>query len=643
MLDIVRRSKGLTRVLLSLVVLGVSFTFVVTIFAVWGGGVTDGVQGAPDWIAMVDGERIPSAEFQQRRATMERNLREQLTGQQLDEETLGALVDQQALGSMLSLFLAQREADRAGLRVVPGEVSETIVNMPLFQRDGRFVGLKTYRDFLRVQGLDLAAFEEQLARELAADKIRLALFSIANVDDTELERRYRGEVERFDVDYVFLADADYAPKGQPGDADLRRWYGEHPDDYMTEETRNASFVLFDREARATAMQIPEEELRQTYESLRASRYTHGEQRRASHILFRLDPAASPDEEDEKEAAANDLLAALRSGSDFAEMARQHSEDSGSAPSGGDLGYFERGSMVPEFEEAAFSSPVGEISDVVKTGFGFHIIKTTDNRPAGSRTFEEVREEIRRDLAVQRAQEEIRQAADAFTTSLALQASSFQATAAEMGHSVEQTGLFSRRQPAGRLGRLPLAEDAIFSLDAGASSAPVTVPQGIAVFLLEEIREPQPEEFESVKEAVAEDVTQSQSRERARNAAERIRGRSGDLKSRISGGDLEARSLAAVTRSQSMPPLTDVAKEGAFAAPLGSVIGPFDTAGGLLVLEVTRRSPSTPAEEALERDALRQRILDEEEVVIYQSLMARLQKTSSIELNRGLLRVGPATP
>ncbi len=642
MLDIVRRSKGFTRVILSIVVVAVAGTFGVALYGIWGGGLTDAEQGAPDWIAVVDGERIPASEFQQNRAALERDIRERLGDQPFDEATLGALVDRQALGTILGTFLAQKEADREGLRVTPGEVSEAIMRIPVFRRDGRFIGVKEYRDLLRAQGLDMVHFERQLARELAADKVRRALAALVHVDEREVERRFSNEVIRADVNYVLVADADHASRSAPGEAELRVWFAARTRDYMTPEKRDTSFVLFDRETRAASMEVSEEDLRQRYESEKATRYTHGEERRASHILFRLDPGSTPDEEAAKERSANEALAAVRSGQDFAEAAGARSEDPTTAPVGGDLGWFEKGRMVKEFEDTAFALATGAVSGVVRTPFGFHIIKTTDSRPPGTRPYEDVREEIRRGIAVQRAQDEIRAAADAFTTRLASQESSFESTAGEMGLTVERTGPVARGGPAGRLGRLPMAEDAIFSLSPGGNSAAVSVPQGLAVFHLDTIAEPQPEAFESVRERVEEDWKTARAREQARAAAEKIARGSGDLRSRIAGTKLAVASLAAVTRGQPMPPLTDAAKDAAFSSPSGSVVGPFDTADGLVLLEVTRMEPSTAAAADAERATLRTRLLEEEQDEMYRAMMTRLERNSQVEINYALTRVGAAS-
>ncbi len=642
MLDIVRRSKGFTRVILSFVVVAVAGTFGVALYGIWGGGLSDAKKGASDWIAVVDGERIPASEFQQNRAALERDIRERLGDQPFDEATLGALVDRQALGTILGTFLAQKEADRAGLRVTSGEVSEAIVKIPVFSRNGRFIGVKEYRDLLRAQGLDMAHFERQLARELAADKVRRALTSLVHVDEREVERRFRSEVVRADVNYVLVADADHAARSAPAEAELRAWFAARTADYMTAEKRDTSFVLFDREARAAAIEVSDEDLRQRYEADKATRYTHGEQRRASHILFRLDSGSAPDLEAAKERSANEALAAIRAGQDFAEAARARSEDPTTAPTGGDLGWFEKGRMVKEFEDAAFTLAPGAVSGVVRSPFGFHIIKTTDSRPPGTRPYDEVREDIRRGIAVQRAQDEVRAAADAFTTRLASQDSSFESTAAEMGLAVEHTGPVARGEPAGRLGRLPMAEDAIFSLSQGGNSAAVSVPQGLAAFHLDTIAEPQPEAFESVREKVGEEWKTARAREQARAEAAKISRASGDLRSRTSGTKLTVASLAAVTRSQPMPPLTDAAKDAAFSAPPGSVVGPFDTADGLVLLEVTRMEPSTPAAAEAERATLRTRLREEEQEEMYRAMMTRLERNSEVEINYALTRVGAAS-
>jgi peptidyl-prolyl cis-trans isomerase D len=636
MLDVMRRKKGLLKFILIPVVVGVAGTFVFAIYGIWGGGTASVQDGTPNWIAVVDGEQIPTGPFQQRRASLLQDYREQFGGQGLEERQLTALAEQQALGSLLALYLARQEATRAGIQVTDEEIRDAIVNLPIFQQEGRFVGLKRYQDFLRAQGLEAAEFEADVAQELAENKLRLSIYSLAHVSDAQIEKRFRDEVERVDVDYVLLADADYADSATPSEAELRKHFEEHAEEYMTPESRRASYVLFDREMRAATTEVSEDQLRASYESNKATLYSHGDQRRASHILLRL-PAEGGTEGDEAlRARAEDLLARIRAGEDFADLARQHSEDSSSAPAGGDLGYFERGRMVPEFEDAAFSQPVGEVSEAFKTAFGFHIVKTTGSRPAGSQAFEEVREEIRRGLTVQKAQEEIRSAADDFTSRLAAQESSLAGIAGELGYEVAETGFFGRGEPVAVLGRLPQVDDAVFSLQTGDHTPPVAVPSGLAVFKLEEVRPPQPAPMESVRSRVETDFKDSRAREKARKVADGMLAAKGNLKDRAGARELEVRNYPAVNRVQPLPPLTVASKAAAFAGSVGSVLGPYESDDGLVVIEVKGKSPASPGQEAIEREDLRRRLMEEERRVMYQTVLARLESTAKIQVNEGLL-------
>ncbi len=640
MLDVMRRKKGLTKVVISIAVVGIAGTFGFALYGVWGGALTGTAQGAPNWIALVDGERIPTRPFQQRRAQLAEDFKERLAGQGLDEEQLLRFAEEQALWSLIYQELAHQEAERAGLRVADSEVRDAILNHPGFRHGGRFVGVNRYRSFLRAQGLDPTQFEAGIAREIAADKLYQAIVSMAQVSGEDLEKRFRDEVERLDVDYVLFADADYAEAKAPGESALRGYFEEHASDYMTPETRRVSYVLFDREAKAQSVEIREEEILESYEGNKSSLYSHGEQRRASHILLRVPPGASADEEEAIRVSAGEIHVKIGAGEDFAELARQHSEDPGSAPAGGDLGYFERGRMVKEFEDVAFSLSPGEVSDVFRSAFGYHIVKVTDERPAGTQPLEEVREEIRRNLAVRKAHEEVRKDADGFTSRLAAQESSFQGTAASFGYEVSESGFIARGEPIEGLGRLPQAEDAIFSLvEIGDVTPPVAVSQGLAVFQLQEIREPEPAPLEDVRDRVAEDLETARARERARAAAERLLAAKGTLKERAEQRDLEVRSNSAVTRGQASPPLTAAAKAAGFAAPAGAVLGPYASEKGLVVLQVNAKLPSTPQEEAMERRALHERLLAEERATLYETFMARLRNSANIQINQALLRGG----
>ena len=639
MLDIMRQRKGLVRIILGAVVISVAASFAFALYGVWGGALSGAVQGAPEWIATVDGYQIPTRLFNRQRGMLLQEFRDRLAGQNVSDETLTTLVDQQALGLLLGTHLAQKEATRAGLQVTPQEISDAIVSSPGFQRGGRFIGMQQYRRQLASFGMQPAQFEREVSSELAADKLRMAIFALATVDETDVDRRYRDEVERVDVSYVLLSDTTFADARPPSEPELRAHFTSHASAYMTPEARRAAYVLFDREAKASSMTIPEDELKGYYEKNQATLYSHKDQRRASHILFRLAPDADPAKESEIRAKATQVLGRIRAGEDFAKLARENSEDPGSASAGGDLGFFERGRMVKEFEDPAFSLSVGAVSDVVKSPFGYHIIKVTESRPAGVQPFEEVREEIRRTLAVQRAQEQIRKDAEEFTRKLGQQEASFDKTAASSGYTLQDTGLFAKGEPAGTLGRLPQMDEAVFAVQAGGISPAVAVPQGLAIFALAEIRQPQPAPFESVRARVETDLKQSRAREKARSTAAEILAASGPLANRVTKQKLEVKTFPKVNRIQPLPPLTDTSKAAAFAATPGSVLGPFDSDDGLVILEVTGKSPVTPEEAAGERTALRRKILGEERTTLYQAFLARLQKNSKIDINEALLSQG----
>jgi len=636
MLDVMRRSKGFTKIIFGLVVLATAGSLALAMYGLWGGGLSGKEQGAPDWIANVDGEPIPTIVFQKTRSAIENDMRQRFAGQASDE-ALASYVDQQALGSVLGQYLSEREAERAGLRVTAAEISSDIVNSPTWQKDGRFVGVQAYRKILEMNRIKVAEFERERQKELAAEKLRSAVYALARVDDAEVDRRFRDEVERVDVEYVLLADTAFADAKPAAPAEVRSWYSSHASRFTTPEARRAVYILFDRESKAASLPVSDAEIKDAYEKGKTTTYSHPDQRRASHILIKVPQDAPPEKDAEIKAKAAALLARVRAGEDFATLARQNSEDPGSAAAGGDLGFFGRNRMVKEFEDAAFSLSVGAVSDVVKSPFGYHIIKVTEARPAGVQPLDEVKAEIRRSLVVTKAQEEVRKSAEEFERKLAAQESSFDKSASALGYKLADTGYFEKGSPAGPLGRLPQVEDAVFSLKPGGVSAPVTVPQGLAVFSLAEVRAPRPAPFDNVKEKVETELKKSRARDKARSIAGEIVAAKGDLKGRVEKRKLEVKSLPQVTRAQSLPPLTDASKAAAFAAPIGAVLGPYETDDGLLVIAVKGKSPATSDEAVSERASLRRRMLDEERNTLYQAFLSRVEKTSQIEINEGLLR------
>ncbi|HET6372399.1 MAG TPA: peptidylprolyl isomerase, partial [Candidatus Polarisedimenticolia bacterium] len=398
MLDLMRsaqRRRWFTVGIIMFVVL----SFVLAIFAIWGGaasGRTSISSGA--WVVKIDGEPISAKDFDRRRSQIENRLRDRL-GSDFEVQTSGLDFHQMALFQLMGQALAYNEATRLGMSATDGEIAQAVVTSPTFQRGGKFIGREAYENELRRNGFDVAEYEAQIARDLTSEKLRDLMGTLVDVTDAEVEKAFTEEGESAEVDYILFKSADFSQPGEPTAKEVEAYYRDHSRKYLTPERRSADVIVIERDPLLATIDVPEADIAAEYEKNKSTRFTGGEQRRASHILFKVAQNAPQADQDAAKAKADAVLAEAKAGKDFAELARSTSQDS-SGPAGGDLGWFERGRMVPEFDSAVFSLAEGQISDVIRTQFGFHIIKVTGSRPAGVRPLEDVRAQIKQGLSFQ---------------------------------------------------------------------------------------------------------------------------------------------------------------------------------------------------------------------------------------------------
>jgi len=615
------------------VILFVVMSFVIAIFAIWGGAATGGATaGGQTWVARVGDTTVSAQDFERNRQQVEAYYRERL-GDQFDSIASQLNFDQIALSQLLGQALAYTEAARLGL--VPGEqeVADAIVNAPIFQRNGRFIGQEQYLYELRGRGYDVEQYERQVARELAVDKLHELVGTMASASDAEVEKAFAEKGQTAEVEYVVFKEADFKTASEPTPREIEAHHGSHRSDYMTAEKRNAAYVLIEREPLVRFVEIPEAEIQKKYDKDKDSRYSTPDQRRASHILVKVPEGAAPLEVEVQRAKAESLLAQVRSGGDFAQIARDNSEDVSSATQGGDLDWFGRGRMVPEFEQSVFSLNEGQVSDLVRSQFGFHIIKLTGIRAAGTRPLEEVRDQIRQQLGFGKAQELLTKKSDELSARLAQQASSFEGTAAELGYTVKQTGPIAKGEALGEMGPVPQASEEIFRLKMSETSGPIATPRGVMFARVIDILQPELAPLDTVRERVKSDLLASRTRAAARAAALQVASAGADgFKTAADKAKVEVKSTGQMTRSSAPSAFNDEVKNAIFSSRAGEVKGPLDAPEGVVVVKVLKRGPEGPEEIAQLKATLRSEILERKKEDAFGALLQRLQKATPPEIN-----------
>ena len=434
MLDGMRRHKGWLKWSLALVCLAFVFLYVPDFFDESG---ASGLQNSV--LARVGRHEITTMEFRRVYLQQVQNYRVQ-TGEEISEDVLRSLgVHRQVLQQLVNQYSALAEAERLGLEVTDAEIRQSIINLPLFQENGHFVGEERYRQALQFQRppVTTAQFEEEIRRELLVRRLQSAITGWVGVTDEELEAEYRRRNERVSVNVVTFRGDDFRDVVEATDSDVELLYDEESLTYEVPERRQLRFLLIDESAIGDSITLTDAEVQDYYDA-NFSRFSRPGQVRASHILLRTEDQ----DEAAVEARAAELAAEARAGADFAELARAHSDDEGTAVQGGDLGLFARGRMVPEFEAVAFELEVGAISDPVRSAFGFHVITVTEKQEAATQPLAEVRDLIERTIKQEQAAIRSSALANAIAEEVSTPAD-LDTAASSRGLEVQESGLSPR--------------------------------------------------------------------------------------------------------------------------------------------------------------------------------------------------------
>jgi peptidyl-prolyl cis-trans isomerase D len=632
MLDRMRRHKSWLKWILALVVLAFIVFYIPDFLRK-----QDSVSATSrDAVAVVEGRDLTVADFRGRYDQQLRAYRAQF-GSNVDEALLRQLhVEQQVLNEMIADEVDVVEARRRGLTVSDQEVAEQIVSLPYFVENGQFIGEARYKQMLQANTppLTVSEFEESLRRDLLRQKLRSALTDWMSVSDTDLEKAYHERNEKVKLQVVSLTAEKFRDKVTVTDADVAAYYEAHKPEYRIGEQRKIKYVLLDTQQARLKVIVDQSEVERFY-SQNLERYRTPEQLRASHILFKTEGK----DEAKVRAQAEDVLKQVKAGGDFAALAKKYSDDP-SKENGGDLDYFGKGRMVKEFEDAAFAMKPGEVSDLVKSQFGFHIIKVTDHKMEVTRPLDEVRREIQEQLLTDKAnQYVIKQATDLGTLKAP---ADLDRAAAGAGTKVQESEFFTREKPINGLGPVPDVVDRAFTLKDGEVAGPLASPRGPIFFTLSGKKDPYIPSLDEAKDRVRDDVTRTKAAELSRARAGEIAKALGDAKDfaaaakaqGVEAKDTQLIARGSVVADAGVSPEID---KVAFSLPVGGTSGPIATGDGTVVVRVTERSDVKPDEFRKRREAFRAEILDQRKTKFYNAYMTKARENMSIKVNPDVLQ------
>jgi peptidyl-prolyl cis-trans isomerase D len=492
-------------------------------FALWGINSYLGV-GAEPIVASVNGQEITERDLDYRYQRFRTQLRERLGGAYRPELFDDAKLRREVLQDMITELLLTQASLDMGLRASNQEIRTAIMSEPAFQRAGQF-DKPTYQRALELQGMSEGQFEESLRQQLVTTQLQRMLAASEVVTEKELTDTLRLNEQTRDFSYFVVPHNDYMPEDEVGDQEIATHYQAHEADFETPEQVKLEYLVLNAATLAKTLSPTDEDIQVYYESER-DRFQKPEQRTVRHILINLEAGAEEDLERAARERVEDIAQRLANGEDFAAVAREASEDPGSADQGGDLGQIEAGIMDPAFDEVTFALGEGEISDPVRTKFGYHLVQVTEIEAASIKPLDAVRDEIAQEVQKRQAESLFYEWAERLGNLTYENPDSLQPAAESLGLALQTSDWMTRQGGEGLLAH-PKITGAAFSEDVlqeGNNSEViepdrnvlqavvlrVTEHQEASIKPLNEVRE---QIIERVRENQAKAATQQEARER----------------------------------------------------------------------------------------------------------------------------------
>ena len=577
MFDLFRSRKQAVRIFLGAILLVVAASLVITLIP--------GLMSNP--AAVEQGVFVEVGDQAVTFADVQYQMRTYLRDDRLDAQSRRYLA-QGVVRNLIGDMVLLDEADALGLSPDDEELAAWIKRQ--LSPGGVFIGQQQYEAFVRQRfQLSVPMYEEQLRRSLIIDvRLKRMLTDNVIVTDDELRDVFRRANEKAKFEFVKVSVSDFESQVKPTEEQLREYFEANKPRYRTQPMRSFKLMTID-DSRMPGGEVDDRTLRGYYAQNRA-RFEVPDRIRASHILF-MTEGETEEELKESEAEAAKVLEEVRAGADFAARARRHSEDPGTADKGGDLGWVTRGQMVPDFEKQAFSLEQGQISDVIKTEYGFHIIKVHERQNAQIQSFEEVKEEIRTELAREQNYLNRMKFTDEALVVAKKHGKDLEAAGRELNIPVATFEKFSRAQPPPELSGSPNLLNAIFQADDGEVFPFTDKSEVTTIVVVTEVVASRDLEFEEAKEEVASSFIRDESRrlaqERAETIASQAREANGNLRRVANRYRLRTRNSDFVTSRDPIPDLGSAAILGAeaFRAEPGTIEGPVRAGADWVVYRV----------------------------------------------------------
>jgi len=558
---------------------------------------------------------------------------------------------QRAADSMITQGAISYEAERMGLGVSDSELVDFLHQGQfgqVFFPDGKFIGQQQYELFVQNQfNLGVAQFEKELKDQLAQQKLLTAISAAATVSNREIEEQVKKDATKVKFDYAILTLDDVKKQVKVTDIELKAFYEQNKQQYVNSipEKRKARYIIIDDAKVAASVPVSQADL-QAYYNQHQDDYRIPETVTVRHILIKTPTPDANGKVDQKvvdaaKAKAEDVQKQLKSGADFGDLAKKYSDDPGSAQEGGLLPPITRGRTVPEFEQAAFNTPKGQTTDIIRTSYGFHIIRVEDKQTARMKPLDEVKVQIEPAVKQQKTAVAAQNLANSVQSTA--RTAGLDKAAAEKGLTVTSTELIAQNDPLPGVGTAQELSNSLFAAKKGDPPAQAQTPQGYAIFQVTEIEPPQTPTFEEVKAKVEDQFKQQRAQmlltQKTQELADRAHAEH-DLKKAAKEVGATVKTSDLVNATAQVPDVGAMSGPAnvAFNLEVGQISGPLQ--GGMgsgFVLSVIDKQQPSPEEAKAAWDRAKDSLLDQKRQVLeglyVQNLRDKLEKDGTIKVNK----------
>lgn len=619
-----RVKKVLLVIFLAIVSLGM-----ILVFTPLGGGNMEESQA--NVLASVGDVRITTQDL---RRLIDTRMRNSSLGQ---DPHLVPLIARPMLDNMILQQALTFQAKKMGLEVSNQELRATLEKIPWLYPKGHFVGMKAYAQVVDQQtGMSTSAFEDEVRQSLLMQKIRAVVSDGVEVTPAEVHAAFERQNLKAKIRYVVFDPSKFLKAVPVTSQDLQAYFKKNSFHYEQKAERQVRYVLITPDDVRAQVKITDNEMKQYYTSHLAD-YRVPDRVKVAHILFKT-TGKSPNQVKALEKTAQEVLKKIKAGANFGQMAKKYSEDT-SASNGGQIGWIVHGQTVPAFEDVAFNLKPGQVSGLVHTSYGIHIIKVLDKQTAHLETFKDVKDAIHSTLMTQKLAQTLQDYADQLDKKLKASPAQFTALAQQAGLSVKQTQLFQYNQTIPDFGSNDAFQNLTFELAQNEVGQPISVPKGMAIIQVIKIVPAHVPPLKDVQAMVTEDYRAKESKVLAHQKAVAFAAKvkKGDFAkvARASGYDLQESND--FTKRDSVPGLgPGQSLPQAFTLAPGQCSGVLSVQGNDVVIQVVSHTPPDESTFAAQREQIREQLLMQKRSLVFelygQNLKKELMRSGKLKIN-----------